>query len=218
MSARHVRYFALVYGIVFLLVGIAGFVPGLVTPPQAGPDLTVATGFGRLFDLFPVNVLHNLVHLAFGVWGLAAYRTFSAARLYAQSVAVIYAILTVMGTDPAVQHHLRTDPAVRPRRLAARRPRDRRGVLRLGDGTRRGRPGRHHPDHRPGRSPAVAGRRASASGPARGSAGISCRRVGGGRASRCLPRDAAFARDPPEPRAPAAMAIRETGRTRRSLR
>jgi hypothetical protein len=100
MSARHVRYFALVYGIVFLLVGIAGFVPGLVTPPQAGPDLTVATGFGRLFDLFPVNVLHNLVHLAFGVWGLAAYRTFSAARLYARSVAVIYAVLAVMGLIP----------------------------------------------------------------------------------------------------------------------
>jgi hypothetical protein len=100
MSVRHVRYFALIYGIVFLLVGIAGFVPGLVTPPQAGPDPTVATGFGRLFDLFPVNVLHNLVHLAFGVWGLAAYRTFSAARLYAQGVAVIYAILTVMGLIP----------------------------------------------------------------------------------------------------------------------
>ncbi|MGH6899541.1 MAG: DUF4383 domain-containing protein [Geminicoccaceae bacterium] len=100
MLARYVRYFALVYGIVFLLVGIAGFVPGLVAPPQAGPALTVATGFGRLFDLFPVNVLHNIVHLAFGVWGLAAYRTFSAARLYAQSVAVIYGVLTVMGLIP----------------------------------------------------------------------------------------------------------------------
>ena len=100
MPARYVRYFALVYGIVFLLVGIAGFVPGLVTPLQEAPGLTVGAGSGLLFGLFPVNVLHNVVHLAFGVWGLAAYRTFSAARLYARGVAVIYGLLTVMGLIP----------------------------------------------------------------------------------------------------------------------
>ena len=96
MSARNIRYFALAYGIVFLLVGIAGFVPGLVTAPQPAADVALEEGFGRLFGLFPVNVLHNVVHLAFGVWGLAAYRTFSAARLYAQGVAVIYAILVLV--------------------------------------------------------------------------------------------------------------------------
>jgi hypothetical protein len=102
MIARHVRYFALVYGIVFLLVGIAGFIPGLVAPPEAGRDLTIATGFGRLFNLFPVNVLHNLVHVAFGLWGIAAYRTFSASRSYARAVAVIYGVLTVMGLIPVL--------------------------------------------------------------------------------------------------------------------
>lgn len=102
MPARNVRYFALAYGIVFLLVGIAGFVPGLTTPPEAGADVAVATAFGRLFDLFPVNVLHNLVHIAFGIWGLAAYRTLSAARIYARSVAVIYAVLMVMGLIPVL--------------------------------------------------------------------------------------------------------------------
>ena len=100
MTARSIRYFALVYGIVFLLVGIAGFVPGLVTPPQPAADVAVEAGFGRLFGLFPVNVLHNVVHLAFGVWGLAAYRTLSAARWYARSVAVIYAIFAIMGLIP----------------------------------------------------------------------------------------------------------------------
>ena len=102
MNARHVRYFALVYGIVFLLVGIAGFVPGLLAPPEEGRQLVVNTGFGRLFNLFPVNVLHNLVHVAFGVWGLAAYRTFSASRTYARAVAVIYGVLTVMGLIPVL--------------------------------------------------------------------------------------------------------------------
>ncbi|HEX6143885.1 MAG TPA: DUF4383 domain-containing protein [Geminicoccaceae bacterium] len=96
------RYFALAYGIVFLLVGIAGFVPGLVTPPQPTADVAADTGFGRLFGLFPVNLWHNLVHVAFGIWGLAAYRTFSAARTYARAVAVIYAVLAVMGLIPVL--------------------------------------------------------------------------------------------------------------------
>ena len=100
MRAQHVRYFALAYGIVFLLVGLAGFVPGLVAPPQETADVAADAGFGRLFNLFPINVLHNVVHLAFGIWGLVAYRTFSAARLYARGVAVIYAILAVMGVIP----------------------------------------------------------------------------------------------------------------------
>ena len=91
------RSFALAFGIVFLLVGIAGFIPPLVSPPPTGPDVAADAGFGRLMGLFPVNALHNLVHVAFGVWGLAAYRSPSAVRLYARAVAVIYALLAVMG-------------------------------------------------------------------------------------------------------------------------
>lgn len=97
------RYFALAYGLVFLLVGIAGFVPGLVTPPQpATADVAAEGAFGRLFALFPVNWLHNLVHIAFGIWGLAAYRSASQARGYARAVAVIYAVLAIMGLIPVL--------------------------------------------------------------------------------------------------------------------
>ena len=65
------RVFALIFGIVFILVGLAGFLPPLVMPVHSGhPTLAVDTGYGLLLGLFPVNVLHNLVHLAFGVWGL----------------------------------------------------------------------------------------------------------------------------------------------------
>src|SRR3546814_14278039 len=69
-------YFALAYGIVFLLVGIAGFVPGLVTGPAPVTDAPAAEAesAGHLIGLFPVNPLHNAVHIVFGIWGLAAYR------------------------------------------------------------------------------------------------------------------------------------------------
>ena len=97
-----VRYFAIIYGIVFLLVGIAGFVPGLVTMADPAADVAADAGFGRLFGLFPINWLHNLVHIAFGIWGLVAYRSFSGARRFARAVAIIYAVLTVMGLIPVL--------------------------------------------------------------------------------------------------------------------
>lgn len=96
------RYFALIYGIVFILIGIAGFVPGLVTPTETGENVVAGTASGQLFGLFPINVLHNIVHLAFGVWGIIAYRSLSGTRRYFQVVAVVYAIFAVMGLIPGL--------------------------------------------------------------------------------------------------------------------
>jgi hypothetical protein len=93
------RSFSILYGVVFLLAGAAGFLPGL-SPEHVHPGLTVTAGSRLALGLFPVNVLHNLVHLAFGVWGIVAARTIGAARLYAQGVAIIYAVLMVLGLVP----------------------------------------------------------------------------------------------------------------------
>src|SRR3546814_14682358 len=93
-----IRYFALAYGIAFLLVGIAGFVPGLVTGPGPVTDAPAAAAetAGHLFGLFPAHPLPHVVHIVFGIWGLAAYRSLSGARLYGRSAAVIHAILAVV--------------------------------------------------------------------------------------------------------------------------
>lgn len=91
-----VRTFALVFGIVFVVVGVAGFIPGL-TAAHTHPDVTMETGLGLLFGLFPVNLLHNIVHVLFGIWGLAASRSVSGSRGYGKAVAVIYALFVVMG-------------------------------------------------------------------------------------------------------------------------
>ncbi|WP_129793791.1 DUF4383 domain-containing protein [Sphingosinicella sp. CPCC 101087] len=98
-----VRTFALIFGIVFLAVGAAGFVPGLLHAPHPDhPDLAVDAMYGRLLGLFPVNVLHNLVHIAFGIWGVIAYRSVHASRFYGKAVTVSYAVLTVMGLVPGL--------------------------------------------------------------------------------------------------------------------
>jgi hypothetical protein len=103
MTPKAVTTFALIYGVLFLLVGILGFIPGVTRMHEGAPELTVeGPGHGYLLGLFHVNVLHNLVHVIFGVWGLAVMRSFSASRIYGQAVAVIYALLGVFGLIPAL--------------------------------------------------------------------------------------------------------------------
>ncbi len=93
---------ALVFGVVFLIAGISGFFPAPI--PPGAPPLMVEMGHGLALGLFPVNVLHNVVHLLFGALGIAASRGAGmTARGYFQVVAVAYLLLVVLGLLPATQ-------------------------------------------------------------------------------------------------------------------
>lgn len=95
------RRFALIAGIVYLVIGVLGFFPDLRSaPPAHAPHLAVETSYGYLFGLFPVNILHNIVHLAIGLWGVLAYRQLSTSRTFAKGLAALYALLAVMGVLP----------------------------------------------------------------------------------------------------------------------
>lgn len=97
------RYFALISGIIYVLIGIFGFIPGMVaTPGTGGPDVVVNAGYGYLLSTFPINILHNLVHLGVGIWGLASYRSYIGARNYARGLAIFYGVLAVMGLLPVL--------------------------------------------------------------------------------------------------------------------
>lgn len=87
---------ALIFGVVFLLVGIAGFIPGLTT------HLDMLSWAGHhsgslLLGVFAVSVLHNVVHLAYGVVGIIASRRFGASRAYLIGGGVVYAVLWLYG-------------------------------------------------------------------------------------------------------------------------
>ena len=86
-----VQRIALVFGVVFLLVGILGLVSA------GGMEMGADPAPAMLLGLFPVNLLHNVVHLLFGVWGLVASRSFGGAKTYAQIGGVIYVVLAVVG-------------------------------------------------------------------------------------------------------------------------
>ena len=134
------RRFALILGLFFAAAGIAGFVPQLAHP-ETGMNLAAntaaaAAAFGpddpMLFGLFPVNPWHNLVHLSFGLWGLAASRSAGGALGYARAVAIVYALLALAGLRPGDPDRLRPGAALRQGRLAARRDRACRRLFRLG--------------------------------------------------------------------------------------
>ncbi len=81
-------------GVVFLLVGVLGFMPGVTSGELAfaGPGSTA-----ELFGVFRVSVLHNLVHLGFGVAGLALATTARGARVFLVGGGLVYVALFVYG-------------------------------------------------------------------------------------------------------------------------
>lgn len=83
------RTFALVVGIIFLAVGVLGFIPG------------VTTGDGLLLGIFAVDAVHNVIHLLVGALGVAAYY-WDRARLYCQGLGIVYLLVGILGFIPAL--------------------------------------------------------------------------------------------------------------------
>ncbi|MBD0349322.1 MAG: DUF4383 domain-containing protein [Thermoleophilia bacterium] len=86
---------ALVFGIVFLLTAILGFIPGITTNVDdmkfAGEDSP-----SELLGLFQVSILHNIAHGLFGI-GILAARRHDHARLYLLASGIVYTLLFLYG-------------------------------------------------------------------------------------------------------------------------
>jgi len=91
-----VQSLTLIFGIVFLAVGILGFIPGLTTHygdmSFAGDDSA-----SELLGVFQVSILHNIVHLLFGVAGLSLAKTWEGSRNFLIGGGVIYLLLWLLG-------------------------------------------------------------------------------------------------------------------------
>ena len=83
-------------GAVFLLVGILGFIPGITTN-YSTMQFAGHESQAMLFGIFQVSILHNIVHLLFGVAGLSMMRSAGAARTFLIGGGLIYLALLVYG-------------------------------------------------------------------------------------------------------------------------
>lgn len=80
-----VQKIAWIFGIVVLVVGVLGFVPGI-------------TMDGRLMGIFQVDTMHNIVHILTGILAIAAAMgTGSYARLYFKVFGIVYGLVAVLG-------------------------------------------------------------------------------------------------------------------------
>src|SRR5918992_420259 len=83
---------ALFWGIAFLLAGVLGFIPGITSNYD---DLKFAgnDSDAELLGIFQVSILHNIVHVLFGLAGLALAGTWDGARAFLIGGGVIYLVL-----------------------------------------------------------------------------------------------------------------------------
>ena len=80
-----VKSIAVIFGIVFIVIGILGFLPA------TAPD-------GMLLKIFHVNTPHNIVHLATGIVALlCAMGGAGASRTFFQIFGILYAIVAILG-------------------------------------------------------------------------------------------------------------------------
>jgi hypothetical protein len=86
MSAQ---LFARVFGAVYVLVGLLGFV-------VTGFSDFAATSDDKLL-LFGVNPLHNIVHLGVGALWLASSRTEASARAVSALIGAVYLAVGILG-------------------------------------------------------------------------------------------------------------------------
>lgn len=92
-----IRLAALVVGATFLLIGILGFIPGITTD-YGEMQFAGHESEAMLLGLFQVSILHNIVHLAFGVVGLLAARSITGSRYFLGVGGLIYLVLWLFGT------------------------------------------------------------------------------------------------------------------------
>ncbi|MER7606379.1 DUF4383 domain-containing protein [Nocardioides sp. NPDC127503] len=96
MTATTLQTAATVVAGTFLLVGVLGFIPGITTDYDS---MTFAghESNAQLLGIFQVSILHNIVHLLFGIAGLVLATSWNGARAYLIGGGAIYLVLWIYG-------------------------------------------------------------------------------------------------------------------------
>jgi len=106
LTASRMQIAATVVAAAFLLVGVAGFIPGITTDYDT-MEFAGHESDAMLLGVFQVSALHNVAHLLLGLAGLAMARGWEGARAFLIGGGAIYALLVVYGV--AVGEHTRAN-------------------------------------------------------------------------------------------------------------
>jgi Domain of unknown function (DUF4383) len=97
------RLFSLVFGTVYVFIGILGFIPGLRThPPVGAPHVDATAAYGYFLGQFPINAFHDLFHIAVGIVGIVVFARLEAARIYCRVLLLVFGTLACVGFLPTL--------------------------------------------------------------------------------------------------------------------
>jgi hypothetical protein len=101
---KNTQKFALVIGIAYVFMCIMGSIPAFVIQPDSLPSYVEAlggvSGYGYLFGLFPVNALHNAIHIFTGLIGIITSISLDSSRLFSGQLGIYYSLLSILGLVP----------------------------------------------------------------------------------------------------------------------
>ena len=94
------RTYAALFGGIYLVFGICGFVPALWEHPAADPTLSIRVFHASLFGVFAVNIITSMTHLVIGLWGAMAANNRYSALVFARAGTIIFLLMGILGLIP----------------------------------------------------------------------------------------------------------------------
>jgi hypothetical protein len=93
------RTFAALCGVLYLALGVAGFVPAF-WERLSGPSLSIKVFQASLFGIFAVNIIMSMTHLVLGLWAAMSANNRYSALVFARAGSIVMLLLGVLGLIP----------------------------------------------------------------------------------------------------------------------
>lgn len=94
------RTFAAICGTLYIILGLAGFVPALWERPAGGPPLTIKVFYASLLGIFMVNIILSMMHLTIGLWAAMAANNKYSSLVFARAGCIMFLLLGIAGLIP----------------------------------------------------------------------------------------------------------------------
>lgn len=94
------RTFAALCGVLYIGLGIAGFVPALWERPAGGQGLSVKVFYASLFGIFFVNIILTMMHLTLGLWAAMSANNKYSSLIFARAGTLVFVAMAVAGLIP----------------------------------------------------------------------------------------------------------------------
>lgn len=94
------RTFAALCGVLYLGLGVSGFVPAFWERASGGPSLSIRVFQASLFGVFAVNIIMSMMHLVLGLWAAMAANNRYSSLGFARAGSIVFLLLGVAGLIP----------------------------------------------------------------------------------------------------------------------